>query len=135
VGRVSDQEVARLLAGCRALVVTAIEEFGIAAVEAQAAGRPVIAARGGGTLETVREGVTGCFWSGGPNELAAAVAGFDHASIDPQDCVENAAGFDTAIFKRELRRQVGRALAVDETQPRPSRHVLRTARLARLAGL
>ena len=39
-GRVRDDEAARLLAGCRALVVTAIEEFGIAAVEAQAAGRP-----------------------------------------------------------------------------------------------
>ena len=50
-----------------------VEEFGIAAVEAQAAGRPVIARRGGGALETVIEGVTGCFWEGGPDELAAAV--------------------------------------------------------------
>ena len=40
--RVSDEHVARLLEGCRALIVTAVEEFGIAAVEAQAAGRPVI---------------------------------------------------------------------------------------------
>ena len=46
-GRVSDEEAARLLASSRALVVTTGEEFGIAAVEAQAAGRPVIArARG-----------------------------------------------------------------------------------------
>ena len=135
VGRVSDVEVARLLTSCRALIVPSIEEFGIAAVEAQAAGRPVIAARGGGTLETVREGVTGCFWDGGPERLAAAVAGFDHSSIDPLDCVENAASFDTAIFKRELKRQVNGALTIEDSQPRPSRHVLRTARLARLAGL
>src|SRR5438067_1851309 len=40
-GRVTDAEAARLLSSCRALVVTATEEFGIAAVEAQAAGRPV----------------------------------------------------------------------------------------------
>src|SRR5215218_2761418 len=42
-GRVSDERVAELLARARALVVTATEEFGIAAVEALAAGRPVIA--------------------------------------------------------------------------------------------
>src|SRR3954466_5142756 len=42
-GRVTDAEAARLLSGAKALVVTATEEFGIAAVEAQAAGRPVIA--------------------------------------------------------------------------------------------
>src|SRR4051794_36285921 len=52
-GRVSDEQVARLLAGSRALIVTAVEEFGIAAVEAQAAGRPVISVAAGGALETV----------------------------------------------------------------------------------
>ncbi len=50
VGRVSDADAARLLSSCRALVVTAREEFGIAAVEAQAAGRPVIARGAGGLL-------------------------------------------------------------------------------------
>ena len=47
---------AALLASAKAFVVTATEEFGIAAVEAQAAGRPVIALREGGLRETVREG-------------------------------------------------------------------------------
>ncbi len=55
-GRLGDPEVERLMATCRAFVVTANEEFGIAAVEAQAAGRPVIARKGGGVLETVEEG-------------------------------------------------------------------------------
>jgi glycosyltransferase involved in cell wall biosynthesis len=135
VGRVSDPEAARLVNSCRALVVSAVEEFGIAAVEAQAAGRPVIAVRGGGTLETVVDGETGCFWSGGPNELAAAVAGFDDAAVDPAACVENAARFDSSIFKRELPRQVETAMAVEDVQPRRARPVLRTARLARRAGL
>jgi glycosyltransferase involved in cell wall biosynthesis len=135
VGRVSDPEAARLLSSCRALVVAAVEEFGIAAVEAQAAGRPVIAVRGGGTLETVVDGTTGCFWAGGVNELAAAVAGFDDAAVDPAACVRNAARFDTSVFKRELPRQVESALAVEDAQPRRPRPVLRTARLARRAGL
>ena len=52
-GRVSDAEAARSWRAARALVVTATEEFGIAAVEAQAAGRPVIALREGGVRETV----------------------------------------------------------------------------------
>ena len=136
VGRVSDPEAARLLSSSRALVVAAVEEFGIAAVEAQAAGRPVIAVRGGGTLETVVDGETGCFWSGGPDELAAVVAGFDDAAIDPADCVRNAARFDTSIFKRDLPRQVESALNVEDAPaPRRPRPVLRTARLARRAGL
>ena len=62
-GRVSDPEAAERLAAARALVVTATEEFGIAAVEAQAAGRPVIALADGGVRETVVEGVTGTFYA------------------------------------------------------------------------
>ena len=61
-GRVSDERVAELLARARALVVTATEEFGIAAVEALAAGRPVIALGEGGVRESVVEGVTGTFF-------------------------------------------------------------------------
>ena len=57
-GRIEDEEVAHTLARCRGLVVTATEEFGIAAVEAQAAGRPVIALRAGG--------VAGRWWRGRP---------------------------------------------------------------------
>ena len=98
------------MARCRALVVTAREEFGIAAVEAQAAGRPVIARGAGGLLENVVEGETGCWWDGGPDELAAAVAGFDPEAVDPQACVENARRFDCAIFRESFRREVDKAL-------------------------
>jgi glycosyltransferase involved in cell wall biosynthesis len=125
--RVSDEEAARLLATCRALVVTAVEEFGIAAVEAQAAGRPVLAASAGGALETIVEGVTGCFWTGGPDELAEAVRSFDPEAVDPADCVANARRFDTEVFRRSLPREVEAALdGADhrpEHRPRPPRRV------------
>ncbi len=134
-GRLSDAAVAEILQGARALVMTAVEEFGIAAVESQAAGRPVIARRAGGALETIVDGVTGCFWTGGADELARAVQDFDDAAVDPQDCARNAARFDRAAFRQgilaevtaasepESRRQVG------ERQPLPStRLVMRTAR-------
>jgi glycosyltransferase involved in cell wall biosynthesis len=109
-GRVSDEHVARLLEGCRALIVTAVEEFGIAAVEAQAAGRPVISTAAGGALETVVDGVTGCFWNGGAADLAAAVGGFDTDAVDPLKCVESARRFDVQVFKRTLPREVQRAV-------------------------
>ena len=109
-GRVSDSEAERLMASCRALVVTSIEEFGIAAVEAQAAGRPVIARAGGGLLETVREDETGCFWEGGPDELATAVLEFDPARVDPHACVVNARRFDARVFREMLPREVEHAL-------------------------
>ena len=91
-GRLPDVAVADVLTGARALIMTAVEEFGIVSVEAQAAGRPVIARRGGGAMETIVEGVTGCFWSGGPDDLAATVLAFDDAGVDPQACAGNAAG-------------------------------------------
>lgn len=112
-GRVSDAEVARTLQGARALVVTAVEEFGIAAVESMAAGRPVIARAGGGVLETVVDGVTGCFWSGSADELATAVLEFDDAAIDPQACVAQATRFDSSAFRRGILLEVEMAGALD----------------------
>ena len=110
-GRVTDAEAARLLQGCRALVMTAAEEFGIVAVEAQAAGRPVIARLGGGALETVREGVTGIFFESSPEELAEAIEGFDDAVVDPRDCVRNADRFDARVFRERMPHEVEQAIA------------------------
>jgi glycosyltransferase involved in cell wall biosynthesis len=109
-GRVSDAQANELLATCRALVLPAAEEFGIAAVEAQAAGRPVVARAAGGALETVVEGVTGCFWTGDSDDLTAAVAGFDTLAVDPRACADNAARFDSSVFRRELAHEVDSAL-------------------------
>lgn len=106
-GHLEDAEVARRLATARAMVVTATEEFGIAAVEAQAAGRPVIALRDGGVRETVLEGVTGCFYdTPDPEALARAVRGFDATAIDPQACVANAARYATPRFTEAIDRIV-----------------------------
>src|SRR5947207_4312118 len=110
-GRVSDGEAAVLLSAAKALVVTATEEFGIAAVEAQAAGRPVIALREGGVRETVVEGETGVFFDRPePAALVAAVRGFDPLAIDPAACIANAARFDSSHFRHALRALVERAL-------------------------
>jgi glycosyltransferase involved in cell wall biosynthesis len=131
-GRQSDQAVAEILRGARALIVTAVEEFGIAALESQAAGRPVIARRGGGALETVVDGVTGSFFAGGPDQLAEAVRRFDDAAIDPADCRRNADLFDSSNFRRGIRAEVELASAgarpqVRERQPLASTRLVKRA--------
>ena len=131
-GRVTDAEVARLLATSRALVVTATEEFGIAAVEAQAAGRPVVALDEGGVTESVREGETGAFYEEAtPEALAAVVAAFDPLSVDPAACVANAQRFSRAAFAQEIQANVDAALAAGPS-PRGDRN--RPARGLALAG-
>jgi glycosyltransferase involved in cell wall biosynthesis len=110
-GRVTDETAAELLASSRALVVTGTEEFGIAAVEAQAAGRPAIAPSRGGALETVRDSITGRLWDGGVDELVAAVEGFDTGAVDPEACVANAKRFDRSVFLDSFPREVEAALA------------------------
>jgi glycosyltransferase involved in cell wall biosynthesis len=122
-GRVTDVEAASLMSSAKALVVTATEEFGIAAVEAQAAGRPVIALREGGVRETVVEGETGVFFDRPePAALAAAVRAFDPLAVDPAACVANAARFDVGHFRHGLGVLVDRALEAERPpRPRPRR--------------
>jgi glycosyltransferase involved in cell wall biosynthesis len=132
-GRAPDAAVAEIVQRARALVVTSVEEFGIAAVEAQAAGRPVIARGEGGALETIEDGVTGCFFSGGADELALAVTEFDDGAVDPGACVRNAARFSRANFQANFRLEVDGAAAVD-ARTVSYRRPLRSARLARRAS-
>jgi glycosyltransferase involved in cell wall biosynthesis len=114
-GRLEDAEVAELLRSARALVVTAEEEFGIAAVESLASGRPVIALRAGGLLETVSDGVTGVFYDDGddPRSLADAVARFDPLSVDPEICVAASRRFSVGSFQERLRAIVAETVAAE----------------------
>jgi glycosyltransferase involved in cell wall biosynthesis len=118
-GRISDERVAELLARARALVVTATEEFGIAAVEALAAGRPVIALGEGGVRESVVERVTGTFFEPcAPDALAQAVRRFDPLAIDAGACRAAAERFGAERFRDRLGRIVSEAVRA-ERAPRP----------------
>ena len=113
-GRLSDQRVAEILARARAVVVPATEEFGIAAVEAHAAGRPVIALREGGARETLIEGVNGTFFDEPTvDALADAVERFDPLAIDPAACVRSAERFGVARFRRGMSAIVEEAVTGD----------------------
>jgi glycosyltransferase involved in cell wall biosynthesis len=118
-GRVPDHRVAELLTSARALVVTACEEFGIAAVEALAAGRPVIALGEGGVRESVQQGLTGTFYErNDAAALADAVRGFDALAIDPAACRAAAERFSVQRFQARLAAIVDEATS-GERPPRP----------------
>lgn len=99
VGQVSEEEKRRLMAGCRAFIHPQEEDFGITAVEAMAAGRPVIAYRAGGAVETVVDGVTGTFFDEQSWEaLADAVIRFRYQEFDPVKIQQHAAKFSRQRF-------------------------------------
>jgi glycosyltransferase involved in cell wall biosynthesis len=109
LGRVSDAELDSLYARARALVVPTVEEFGIAAVEAQAAGRPVIAPNAGGTRETVVDGETGVLLDEtSVDEIASAMRDFDFDSLETGRIRANAARFSKARFARRFADEVTR---------------------------
>ena len=102
LGRVGDEQLGRLYAEAAALVVPNVEEFGIAAVEAQAAGRPVIAVDAGGARETVEHGRTGLLVPiGDPGALARALRE-DMTRFDPRDIREHARRFSPEVFRARL---------------------------------
>lgn len=111
LGRASDQDLVELYASARAVLVPSMEEFGIAAVEAQAAGRPVIAAAAGGALETVLDGHTGRLARLDDVEsFVAAIKEIDALDFLPARAVQNAERFSVAAFRRSLSEYVSRAV-------------------------
>ena len=120
LGRVPDEELGRFLACCRAFLFPGLEDFGIAPVQAMAAGRPVIAFAGGGALDYVVEGVTGTFFPEQTAEsLAEAVRRFDDAAYDPAAIRAHAEKFGTGVFRSRLQtfiqEQMGGAWSYDNT--------------------
>jgi glycosyltransferase involved in cell wall biosynthesis len=106
-GRLDDQRTAALLGRSRAFVFAAHEDFGIAPIEAQAAGTPVIAFREGGSSETIRDldaplptGVL--FDAQTTGAIIDAVERFEAVRIDADACRVNAARFSAARFRVEF---------------------------------
>jgi glycosyltransferase involved in cell wall biosynthesis len=103
VGRASDAERSKLMARCRAFIFPGEEDFGIAPLEANAAGRPVIAFASGGTLDTVVEGVNGVlFREPTADSLAERVQNFDPTAFDPGELRTHAEKFDVRVFQQKL---------------------------------
>ena len=110
-GGVDDAAVVELMQGCRAVCVAAEEDFGLVAVEAQAAGKPVVAYGAGGSLETVEEGFTGVFFRERTEDsVIAAIAASEYLDASPETIAGRAQRFSRAAFRKRLVRVLEEAL-------------------------
>jgi glycosyltransferase involved in cell wall biosynthesis len=104
LGRLDDEATAEVIARSRGLVLPAVEDFGITAVEAQAAGRPVVALGQGGALESVVPDETGVLFPAPTiDALITAVRACEAHSWKRERLQENAARFRLERFQREIR--------------------------------
>jgi glycosyltransferase involved in cell wall biosynthesis len=100
VGRASDSDVERYVSKCRALIFPGEEDFGMAPLEVAAAGRPTIAYRAGGAVETILEMETGLFFNEQTtNSLIDAVDRFERQDWSPSLIRNHAEGFSQEIFQ------------------------------------
>jgi glycosyltransferase involved in cell wall biosynthesis len=107
LGRVPDEELWDLYSHCLAFLFPQEEDFGITPLEAMAAGRPVIAYRAGGALETVVEGKTGIFFDRqDPQSIMDAVRSIELDRFDPEKIREHAQKFDESVFKERIEKYV-----------------------------
>lgn len=107
LGSLTDEEVVEYYKGCQALLFPGIEDFGLTIVEAQQYGKPVIAYRGGGALETIVEGKTGLFFY--PQTIKSLVytlKRFKRRKFDPKVCVVQAEHFSKAHFQEAFLKEV-----------------------------
>jgi len=105
LGNISDNSLSDLYFNSQALIMAADEDFGITALEAQAAGRPVIALKKGGALDTIIEGKTGLFFkSQTTSDLKLAINKFKRLKFKPLDCKSNAEKFSKSIFIKKFKK-------------------------------
>jgi glycosyltransferase involved in cell wall biosynthesis len=104
LGRQSDEAVAEFVSHCRALIFPGEEDFGMAPLEANAAGRPVVAFRGGGALETIVQGLNGVFFDEPTVEsLIASLERFEEMEWQPAAIRAHSEQFDRDIFQQRVR--------------------------------
>jgi len=102
LGQLTDFQLLSYYQRCQAVVFPQEEDFGLVPLEAQACGKPVIAYRAGGALETVVERKTGEFFDKQtPENLEEIVKKFKPEKYKPEDCRQNALKFDIKIFKKK----------------------------------
>ena len=106
LGNVSEKELIDLYARCRAVVVAAKDEdLGLSAIEAQAAGKPTIAVKEGGLIETVNK-KTGIFFYPEINSLKRAVKQSEKMKWNKKAIQQSAKRFDISVFIKNMQRIV-----------------------------
>ncbi|OQA04612.1 MAG: Glycogen synthase [bacterium ADurb.Bin400] len=105
LGRQSDKAVHEYMRNAYALIFPGEEDFGLTPLESMASGRPVLAYRKGGTVETVIDGTTGLFFNEPTSEsLAECLNRFSdkYLSFSPSNCRKQAERFSVEQFKENI---------------------------------
>jgi glycosyltransferase involved in cell wall biosynthesis len=108
-GEVTEEELIDLYAKCKGYITTAMDEdFGMTPVEAMAAGKPVIAVKEGGYLESVVDGVTGMMVEADVESIVEAVGIISkEPEVYRKACQERAKTFDKSIFIKRMKEVIG----------------------------
>lgn len=107
LNNLTDEALISYYQNCRVLILPSEEDFGIVSVEAQAAGKPVIAYGQGGALETVLENKTGIFFQQQNVEsLIQAINKFETMIFLSQNCQDNANKYTNTRFKKEFNSKI-----------------------------
>lgn len=114
---VTDDELRWVYTHATALVAPSIEDFGLTPLEAASFGKPTLALRAGGYLDTVVEGLSGIFFEQPtPGDVAGAVRRLTSRTWDPAAIRAHAASFSEERFRERLRALV--SAATSDTAPR-----------------
>jgi glycosyltransferase involved in cell wall biosynthesis len=104
LGRLGDADLVRVMQRCAAVIFPSVDDFGLIPVEVMACGRPVLAFRAGGALETVVDGTTGAFFAEQtPAAVATAVTALDPDAYDTAAIRDHALRWRRERFVEELR--------------------------------
>jgi glycosyltransferase involved in cell wall biosynthesis len=104
VGTVSDEELAWLYSKCAGIVTASYEDYGLTPLEAAAFGKPSVALRWGGFVDTVDEGKTGVFFdSPTPTQVRVAIRRLRAQNFDAAAIREHAARYSEEAFVERLR--------------------------------
>ena len=122
-GQLGDEDLVRLMQGARAAIFPSIDDYGLVPLEVNACGRPVLAVAAGGTLHTVRPGVTGDYLEDQSVEaIVKAVSEFDDDRYDVAEIRKHALSRSTDWFHDQLRSHAGRLVYGERrSQDRPLR--------------
>jgi glycosyltransferase involved in cell wall biosynthesis len=102
--KVSDEEMPKRLGEAKAFIFPGVDDFGIVAVEAMAAGTPVIAYKAGGALDYINQ-QTGVFFNEQtPDSLAKAMESLSNKRFNHSTIIAQAAKFSPAVFQKELKK-------------------------------
>jgi len=104
LGEVTETKKAELYAKCLAFIHPQEEDFGITAVEAMASGRPVVAYKAGGALETIKPGVTGEFFEDQEwEDLANTIIHFQPDKYNSEEIKEHSQQFNKQNFQNKIK--------------------------------